>query len=123
MLWKTYMVDEPKLRGKNTRSGQDAFGPAGGGIWSAPTVDVKRRSVYVATGNAYADPPQPMTDAVVAMDIDTGKVKWVYQATPNDNWLGGCGARSGGNPGCPETQGPTTTSRRRRCWPRRTAGS
>ena len=36
-----------------------------------------------------------MTDAIVAMDIDTGKVKWSYQATANDNWLGGCGARSG----------------------------
>ena len=68
-LWKTYTVDEPKLRGRNTRSGQDAFGPAGGGIWSAPTVDVKRRAVYVSTGNAYADPPQPMTDAVIAMNI------------------------------------------------------
>jgi polyvinyl alcohol dehydrogenase (cytochrome) len=40
------------------------------------------------------------------MDIDTGKVKWSYQATANDNWLGGCGTRSGGNPGCPEVQGP-----------------
>src|SRR5688572_23004351 len=105
-LWKTYTVDEPKLRGKNTRSGQDAFGPAGGGIWSSPTVDVKRRAVYVSTGNGYADPPQAMTDAVIAMSIDTGKVLWVYQATPNDNWLGGCGARGDGNPGCPETRGP-----------------
>jgi polyvinyl alcohol dehydrogenase (cytochrome) len=105
-LWKTYTVDEPKLRGRNTRSGQDAFGPAGGGIWSSPTVDAKRRLVYVSTGNAYADPPQAMTDAVIAMNIDTGKVVWVYQATPNDNWLGGCGAKSDGNPGCPETRGP-----------------
>ncbi len=55
-LWKTYTVDEPKLRGKNARNGTDAFGPAGGGIWSSPTVDMARRSVYVATGNAYADP-------------------------------------------------------------------
>jgi polyvinyl alcohol dehydrogenase (cytochrome) len=106
VLWKTYTVDEPKLRGKNTRSGQDAFGPAGGGIWSAPTVDLARRSVYVTTGNAYADPAQPMTDAIVAMDINSGKVKWVYQGTPNDNWLGGCGRTGGGNPGCPELQGP-----------------
>jgi polyvinyl alcohol dehydrogenase (cytochrome) len=47
-----------------------------------------------------------MTDAIVAMDIDSGKVKWFYQTTPNDNWLGGCGRASGGNPGCPEVQGP-----------------
>ena len=105
-LWKTYTMDEPKLRGKTRDPGQDAFGPAGGGIWSSPTVDVKRRAVYVSTGNAYADPPQAMTDAVIAMSIDTGKVLWLYQATPNDNWLGGCGARGDGNPGCPETRGP-----------------
>jgi polyvinyl alcohol dehydrogenase (cytochrome) len=105
-LWKTYTIDEPKLRGRNTRSGQDAFGPAGGGIWSAPTVDAKRRAVYVSTGNAYADPSQAMTNSVIAMSIDTGKVMWVFQATPNDNWLGGCGARGDGNPGCPETRGP-----------------
>jgi polyvinyl alcohol dehydrogenase (cytochrome) len=105
-IWKTYMVDEPKPRGRNTRSGLEAMGPAGGSIWGAPTADVKRRSIYVATGNGFADPPQPMTDAIVAMDMDSGKVKWVYQATPNDVWLGGCGPRSGGNPGCPEVQGP-----------------
>jgi polyvinyl alcohol dehydrogenase (cytochrome) len=106
VIWKTYTVDEPKLRGKNTRNGQDAYGPAGGAIWSAPTVDVKRRSVYVSTGNGYADPPQPTTDAILAMDMDSGTIKWVYQTTPNDQWLGGCGARGGGNPGCPEVQGP-----------------
>jgi len=105
-LWKTYTIDEPKLRGRNTRSGQDAYGPAGGAIWSSPTADPKRRAVYVSTGNGYADPPQPMTDAVIAMSIDTGKVLWFYQATPNDNWLGGCGAKGEGNPGCPETRGP-----------------
>jgi polyvinyl alcohol dehydrogenase (cytochrome) len=105
VMWKTYMVDEPKLRGNNSR-GQEAWGPAGGSIWSSPTVDMRRRIVFVSTGNAFADPVQPMTDAIVAMDIDTGKVKWVYQATANDNWLGGCGARNNGNLGCPEVQGP-----------------
>jgi polyvinyl alcohol dehydrogenase (cytochrome) len=106
VIWRAFTIDEPKPRGTNTRSGQEAFGPAGGAIWAAPTVDVKRRSVYVTTGNGYADPPQPMTDAIVAFDMDSGKVKWFYQATANDNWLGGCGRASGGNPGCPEVQGP-----------------
>lgn len=105
VIWKSYLVDEPKLRGTGAR-GQEAWGPAGGSIWSSPTVDMKRRAVFVSTGNAYADPVQPMTDSVISMDIDTGKVKWVYQATANDNWLGGCGARNGGNLGCPEVEGP-----------------
>jgi polyvinyl alcohol dehydrogenase (cytochrome) len=106
VLWKSYMIDPPAPRGLNTRSGVEAMGPAGGAIWAPATVDAKRRAVYVATGNGYADPPQKMTDAIVALDMDTGAVKWFYQATPGDQWLGGCGARSGGNPGCPEVQGP-----------------
>jgi polyvinyl alcohol dehydrogenase (cytochrome) len=106
VLWKAYTIDEPKPRGENSRSGADAFGPAGGSIWGAPTVDTKRKAVYVATGNGYADPPQKMTDAIVAFDIDKGTVKWVHQVTPNDVWLGGCGQRGGGNPGCPDTLGP-----------------
>ena len=105
ILWKTYTVDEPKPRGKNARNGTDAFGPAGGGIWSSPTVDVARRSVYFATGNGYADPVQPMTDSVVAVDMQTGKVKWFYQGTKGDSWLGGCPEKSTGS-GCPEVSGP-----------------
>ena len=105
-VWKTYTVDEPKPRGKNARNGTDAFGPAGGGIWSSPTVDVARRSVYVATGNGYADPVQPMTDAVIAIDMPSGKVKWVYQGLANDSWLGGCPAKTEGGAGCPAVMGP-----------------
>lgn len=105
VAWRTYTVDEPKLRGKNQRNGTDAYGPAGGSIWSSPTVDLARRSVYVTTGNAYADPPQAMANAVLAMDMSSGKVKWVFQGTPNDTWLGGCPAKSDGN-GCPTVQGP-----------------
>jgi len=105
LLWKTYTVDEPKPRGKNARNGTDAFGPAGGGIWSSPTVDVARRSVYFATGNGYADPVQPMTDSVVAVDMQSGKVKWFYQGTKDDSWLGGCPEKSDGS-GCPAVSGP-----------------
>jgi polyvinyl alcohol dehydrogenase (cytochrome) len=106
VLWKTYFVDESKPRGKNTRSGADVFGPSGGSVWGAPTVDTRRKVVYVATGNGYTDPPQPMTDAIVALDIEKGTIKWVHQVTANDVWLGGCGQRGGGNPGCPDTLGP-----------------
>ena len=63
MLWKTYTIEEPKPRGKN-KDGVQQWGPAGGGIWSSPTIDAKRGMVYVATGNNYADPSQQTTDAV-----------------------------------------------------------
>ena len=63
VVWKTYtIVDEPKPRGTNAQ-GVQLWGPAGAGVWSAPTIDVKRRAIYIATGNSYADPPQPTADA------------------------------------------------------------
>ena len=105
VVWKTYTIDEPKPRGKN-KDGVQMWGPAGGGIWAAPTVDAKRGIVYVATGNGYADPSQTMTDAVVALDMDTGTVKWVNQVTPNDNWTLGCRPQNPDNPACPATLGP-----------------
>jgi polyvinyl alcohol dehydrogenase (cytochrome) len=103
IVWKTYTVDEPKPRAKGADGGQ-LFGPAGGGIWASPTVDPKRGLVYVATGNTYADPPQAMANAVIALNLKTGAVAWVKQTTANDTWAGGCGR--GANPNCPDTLGP-----------------
>jgi polyvinyl alcohol dehydrogenase (cytochrome) len=105
VIWKTYMVDESKPRGRNA-AGVQMWGPAGGGIWAAPTVDAKRSAVYVATGNGYADPPQPTNNAVVAMDLQTGKITWVKQTTPNDSWTMGCRPQNPDNPACPATLGP-----------------
>jgi len=105
VIWKTYTVDPstPRLPGQD---GTPAFGPAGGGIWSVPTIDSKRRLVYVATGNGYADPPQLTTDAVLALDINTGEIKWSQQMTQNDDWSLGCQQSKGGNSACPKTLGP-----------------
>ena len=105
VLWKTYMIEEPKPRGKN-KNGVQQWGPAGAGIWSAPTVDPKRNMVYVATGNQYAEPSQRTSDAVVALDMNSGTIKWVSQTTPNDNWTMGCRPENPDNPNCPAKLGP-----------------
>jgi polyvinyl alcohol dehydrogenase (cytochrome) len=105
VLWKTYTIDEAKPRAKN-KNGVQQWGPAGGGIWSAPTVDPKRNMVYIATGNNYAEPSQPTSDAVIALDMNSGTRKWVNQLTPNDNWTLGCQQQNPDNPNCPGTLGP-----------------
>jgi polyvinyl alcohol dehydrogenase (cytochrome) len=105
VIWKTYTVDELKSRGKN-KQGVALWGPAGGGVWAAPTVDAKRKTIYVATGNGYSDPPQLTTDAVLALDMDTGKLKWSQQPLANDVWAGGCRANDTSNPNCPAALGP-----------------
>ncbi len=105
VLWKHYTIAEAKPRAKN-KDGVQQWGPAGAGIWSAPTVDPKRNMVYVATGNNYAEPSQGGSDAVIALDLNSGTVKWVNQVTKNDNFTLGCGPTNASNPNCPATLGP-----------------
>jgi polyvinyl alcohol dehydrogenase (cytochrome) len=89
-IWKTYMIAEiPKIVSKNA-NGTSRWAPAGAGIWSAPTIDPKRRALYVGTGDAYTSPAAENTDAVVALDLDSGKILWSAQATANDAWVVGC---------------------------------
>jgi polyvinyl alcohol dehydrogenase (cytochrome) len=99
-VWKTYVIaDVPHSTGPNR------FGPAGGGVWSSPTIDPKRHVLYATTGDAYTEPAAKTTDSIMAMDLETGKIQWAAQGTANDAWLAGCPAKNPtGN--CPENLGP-----------------
>ena len=104
VLWKAFTVqNEPKPFKKNS-SGTQMYGPAGGAVWSAPTLDLKRKLIYVGSGNSYTDVETLLTDAIVAFDMETGKIKWSNQVTPKDNFLVGCRQPGVGN--CPEVAGP-----------------
>ena len=104
LLWKSFTVQEEPKPFKINSAGTQMYGPAGGAIWSAPTLDLKRKVVYVATGNSYTDVPTGHSDAIIAFDMETGKLKWVNQVTPKDNFLVGCRQPGVGN--CPEDAGP-----------------
>lgn len=90
-VWKTYMVDPPKQVGKNA-AGRAQFGPSGAGIWSAPTLDIKRGLIYVTTGDNYSQPATKLSDAVVALRIADGRIVWSRQFTDNDVFSGECAA-------------------------------
>jgi polyvinyl alcohol dehydrogenase (cytochrome) len=126
-LWKTFMVEQtPRELGRN-KQGVRVLGPSGAGIWSAPTLDAKRGVLYVTTGNNYSsegirgkddepcvgdddDAPKkgpagafcgkatPYSDAVVALNLKTGKIVWGKQVTPHDVFTGRC-ATAGDCPG------------------------
>ncbi len=88
-IWKTYVIpDLPKVVGRNSR-GKDMLEPAGAGVWVTPTLDLKRRRLYITTGNAFSGIPKA-ANAVMALDMDDGKVLWSMQALPFDTWHGGC---------------------------------
>ena len=104
VIWKTYTLpDESKPIGRN-KSGTTRWGPSGASIWSSPTIDAKRRLVYAATGNMYTEPQTTMSDAVVAFDMDTGKIVWSSQVTTADVFVTGCNSPTA--PNCPDALGP-----------------
>ena len=88
--WKSYTIQQEPLPRKTTKAGTQLWGPAGAGVWSSPTVDVKRRVVYVATGNAYTEPAADASDAVVAFDLDAGARRWTKQVMANDAYVRDC---------------------------------
>jgi len=102
LLWQTFMVDPPKPTKKN-KLGTQLYEPSGVAIWSAPTIDVKRNLLYVATGNEYSGPGGPTSDAVIALDLETGKRAWASQVTPKDVYVVGCNAQ---RENCPAEEGP-----------------
>ena len=103
LIWQTYTIPEPPApRGRNP-DGAFLMGPSGAAIWSAPTIDEARGLVYAATGNAYTEPAPATSDAILAVDMETGTVRWARQFTPDDAFIVGC---SGSNPNCPDDAGP-----------------
>jgi len=104
-VWKTYVVAEtPKPTHKNSR-GVQQYAPAGASVWNSPTIDAKRGAIYFGTGDSETEPAAKTSDAVMAVDMKTGKVLWYYQAQENDAFLGGCfGPEKTDN--CPKDVGP-----------------
>jgi polyvinyl alcohol dehydrogenase (cytochrome) len=114
--WKTYTVPP---------------GYYGGAVWgSTGAVDLKRKQVYMATGNNYMVPqpvldclnargtpaaclsPADHFDSIIAFDLDTGAIKWASKGLSYDAWNVGCGLNIPGvfqifpNDNCPVPAGP-----------------
>ena len=106
VIWKSYTIaDEPKPAGKN-KNGVQLWAPSGAGIWSSPTIDLKKHLVHVTTGDNYSDPPTNTSDAFMAFDIETGKLVWSSQTTHRDSYNIDCDLPAEQRVNCPESNGP-----------------
>jgi polyvinyl alcohol dehydrogenase (cytochrome) len=86
--WKTYMIEDSAYFQSD---GKTPSGFAGAAVWSTPTIDRKRGSVYVTTGNNYSTPPGTTSlpsgdhvESIVALDMQTGAFKWSQRMTMGD---------------------------------------
>lgn len=104
-IWKTYTIPESKPTKKNS-IGTQLYGPSGVAVWNSPTIDAKRKAIYFGTGDSATEPAPDTSDSIMAVDLATGKVRWVFQAEPNDATLGGCFNANNKSEACPEHPGP-----------------
>lgn len=90
LLWQTYTIDTPAKPTSINAAATQMFGPSGAGVWNSPTIDPDRHLLYVGTGDNYSDPATATSDAVVALDLETGKIAWARQLTAEDRFNDAC---------------------------------
>jgi hypothetical protein len=71
VVWRTYTTAKAEPQGKNA-VGTQLYSPSGASVWSAPTIDAKRRVLYVGTGDNHSAPATDTSDAVLALNLDDG---------------------------------------------------
>ena len=89
--WRFYTIPGPGEPGHETWPADDSWQHGGGSVWMTGSYDPELNLTYWGIGNPGPDwnPSQRpgdnlYTDSVVALDADTGKLKWHFQFTPND---------------------------------------
>ena len=102
-IWTTFTIPDARPLAKNA-IGTQLWGPSGVSIWATPTLDTKKRLLYVGTGDNHSAPATDTSDAVLAISLDTGKIVWKRQLLKGD--MGNAACLSTDKANCPEPHGP-----------------
>ena len=95
IIWAAHTMQDAKPV-RDRGDGKMLWGPSGAPIWNSPSIDEKRGLLYVGTGEATSEPAEPTTDAILAIELATGAIRWHFQATKDDIFLTGCMANRNG---------------------------
>ena len=90
--WRRYTIPEAGEPGSETWAG-DSWKHGGAPTWVTGSYDPDEDLLYWATGNTAPDwngdvrkGDNLYADSVLALDPDTGEIKWYFQFTPHDIW-------------------------------------
>lgn len=90
-LWRTYTVPGPGEPGNETWPGE-SWKLGGSAAWQHPTYDPETNLVYFGVGNPAPWIAQMRAGdnlysmSVIALDADTGRLRWHFQMLPNEAW-------------------------------------
>ena len=86
-----HRIPEPGQPGSETWADPRTIPIGGGGVWTEPSFDPETNLAYFGTGNpVHMFDPQGRpgdnlyTNSIIALDVDTGKLKWYFQTIPNE---------------------------------------
>ncbi len=90
--WRTYTIPGAGEPGNETwKDGKDHWKHGGASIWVTATYDPETETIYQGIGNAgpdydaeYRPGDNKWAASVLALDPNSGKIKWGFQYTPND---------------------------------------
>jgi len=99
--WTWHSTREATPQGMNS-DGLERFGPSGASVWTTPAIDEKRNRIYFGTGQNHSQPATGTSDAIIALDMDTGELAWKFQAIAGDVWNTAC---LNGGANCPDNAG------------------
>ena len=90
-IWRFYTVPGPGEPGSDTWPAADVMARGGGATWVTGSYDPELNMIYWGTGNPnplyYGDDRKGTnlyTASIVALDADTGQLKWTFQFSPHD---------------------------------------
>lgn len=102
-IWKTYTIPGPPVNTGTNAAGTKQWGPSGVSLWSSPTIDSKAKTIYVGTGINFSPPATSGSDAIAALDLDSGRILWSRQLTAGDVYNFSC--RGDNQANCPREHG------------------
>jgi alcohol dehydrogenase (cytochrome c) len=89
-VWRFYTIPAPGEPGNDTWLGE-SWKVGGAAVWNAAAYDPDTNLAFWGTGNPAPDwdgstrlGDNLYSNSVVALDVDTGELKWHYQFTPHD---------------------------------------
>ena len=106
ILWNHRVEQKPKSIGKGLISRSKKYAPSGSAVWNSPGVDIEEGRVFFGTGQSLQSPASNFSDAIIALDLETGKRIWSTQTLAGDAYNVGCEVPVVRRMVCPKENGP-----------------
>jgi len=106
IIWRHYTIPEAAVFQGASAAGIPQKGPSGAAVWGSPTIDEKRGVIYFGSSENYSSPADRNSDAIFAVDLETGERRWSQQLFVGDAWNASCYFGAQNHPNCPLELGP-----------------